>query len=387
MKLTEEDRTLVHFIGRNFPPQVREGLPPPPASPDWGKVIARAERQRLTPLLFESAKKTGMLREIPPQAVSDFRRNFLRSANQSEEIFRELAALLDSFAAARIPVIVLKGGALAVALYDTVTQRPMCDLDLLIPKDAVPECARILAGRGYMECHNLGRGFEQEFRSELSFVRPDASGLMVEPHWHIFNPPSFSKRIPVAWFWERAAPVEIRGRSARMLSPAATLLHLTGHYSLHHGGAGLLQLYDIARVQARWGKAINAEELAEAARSFGLLSAVQAALREAAALWRIPVPEGFDRELHRRGNAFLAEATSTSRYFHHLRDFMGVAGWKNRLAYLWKLAFPSREYLRQRYGMREDRLAALYYAYRLLRGGIGMGNILLDLVRNTALFP
>jgi len=365
MKLDLADRRVLSLISRTFPPGMKDD--PPPGAVDWAAVIARAERHTLAPLLFDALKESGRLDEIPAPVLLDFRRAYLRSANLNEENFRELAALLDALGEARIPVILLKGSALAVALYDRIAQRPMCDLDLLIPKDALAAFEKILTGRGFAGQGNLGKGFEQEFMSEVCYVRPDASRLTVEPHWHLFNAPSYANKIPIAWFWEHTAPIEIIGRRAQMLSPMAALLHLAGHYYLHHQGVGLLALYDIARVQARWSDRIDGDELTETARTFGLLSAVQAVLREVTAIWQVPPPAHFSIGADQAGGFHPAETAAPSRYLHHVRDLMGVEGFKPRVSYLWRLLFPSREYLRQRYGMRDERMAVFYYGYRMLR--------------------
>jgi hypothetical protein len=382
VKLAAHDRMLVRLISRAYPPALKVDPPPDPGAVDWAAVIARAERQALAPLLFDSLKKTGRLQEIPAPLRLEFRGAYLRSANQSEENFRELAALLDALAEAQIPVILLKGSALAVALYDRIAQRPMCDLDFLIPKDALPRVMDVLGGRGYVGYRNLGRGFDQEFRSQLCFVRPDASRLTVDPHWHLFNSPADAEKIPVEWFWRHAEPVDIRGRQARMLSPMAALLHLSAHYYLHHQGIGLRPLYDIARLLTRGSDRIDGDELTETARSFGLLWAVQNAVREVTAIWQVPLPERFSPEAGFPGRPPSAETAIPSRYVHHLRDLNGLAGWKARLIYLWILIFPSREFLRQRYGMRQERLAGLYYAYRIVRGLAGLPGLLWAVVRH-----
>jgi hypothetical protein len=383
VKLTAEDRMLVYLISRSYPPAMKSDPPPDPATVEWAAVIARAERQALTPLLFDSLKKTGRIADISAPLLLEIRSAYLRSANQSEENFRELAALLDVFTKARIPVILLKGSALAVSVYERITQRPMGDLDLLIHKDALPQVLLILKDRGYVGYRNLGRGFEQEFRSQLCLVRPDASRLTIEPHWHLFDSPADAEKIPVEWFWRHTEPVDIRGRHAHMLTPAAALLHLSGHYYLHHQGFGLRMLYDIARLLMHGSDRIDGDELLETARSFGLLWAVQDAVREVTAIWQVPLPERFSPAAGFPGGGSPLEILIPSRYWHHLRDWYGLAGWKARLSYFWKLVFPSREYLRQRYGMRQERLAGFYYAYRILRGLAGLPGMLWEVMRRN----
>jgi hypothetical protein len=368
VNLAAQDRLLVHLISRAYPPAMKADPPPDPAAEDWPSIFARAERHGLAPLLFDSMKTTGRLQEIPAPVLLEFRRAYLRSANRNEEYLRELAALLDSLSEANIPVIVLKGGVLAVALYDSPSHRPMCDLDFLIPKESLPLVLEILKIRGFVGYQNLGGGFEQEFASHLCTVRSDASRLTVEPHWHLFNPVAYAARIPVEWFWRHAEPIEIRGRPAQMLSPMATLLHLSAHHYIHHQRLGLRSLYDIARLLMLWSDRIDGEELTETARSFQLLWAVTGAVREAAAVWQVPFPARFSPEAGSSVGIPTPETMTASRYMRHVRNLAGMTGWRARWTYLWKLVFPSREYLRQRYGMRREGLRALYYGYRILRG-------------------
>jgi hypothetical protein len=383
MKLTAVDRSIMHLISQAFPPAVKENSPLP-VEMDWAPIIARAEKYAMAPLLFDSVKQTGRLREIPASLLLDFRSTYLRSANHNEENFRELAALLDALGEAHIPVILLKGAALAVALYDRTAQRPMCDMDLLISKDALPAFIKIIGNRGFVEYHNLGKGFEQEFKSELCYVRPDASRLAIEPHWHVFNSPSTAEKIPVEWFWRHTAPVDVRGRRAMMLSPTAALLHLAVHYYVHHSGAGLLSLYDVARLLTRWSDRIDWDELSETAKSCGYLWAVQAILREVTAVWQVPLPASFVLEMDAAGGIPQTEIASPSRYLHHIEELMSVAGWKARLTYLWILLFPSKGYLRDRYGMREDRLALFYYGYRMIRCIVRLPSLLVAFLRRRS---
>ena len=57
MKLTDEDRILVFLISRAYPPLLQDDPSPQKAVVDWPAVIARAERQALTPLLFDAVKE------------------------------------------------------------------------------------------------------------------------------------------------------------------------------------------------------------------------------------------------------------------------------------------------------------------------------------------
>jgi hypothetical protein len=63
---------------------------------------------------------------------------------QTLERQRELASLLAMFADAKMEVAPLKGAWLSEHVYDDPAQRSMSDLDLLVRKQDVQKCHRLL---------------------------------------------------------------------------------------------------------------------------------------------------------------------------------------------------------------------------------------------------
>ena len=93
-----------------------------------------------------------------------------------------LRAVLDSLQQARIPVLVLKGAALAHWLSPAPYLRESSDVDLLLAdRDDALRAARVLASLGYALAYPPGR-----FTHELSCRHRDG-GLGLDLHWALRN--------------------------------------------------------------------------------------------------------------------------------------------------------------------------------------------------------
>src|SRR5262245_60284423 len=97
---------------------------------DWEVLRGFIEAERVGPLLYRTLGRQGLLEPAIEEAL---RWEHRRAALHNRLLLRALAACLRAFAAADVPVIVLKGAALAEQIYGEVALRPMIDVDLLIP--------------------------------------------------------------------------------------------------------------------------------------------------------------------------------------------------------------------------------------------------------------
>ena len=107
-----------------------------------------AEYHGVAPLLEPSI--SALAREIPEAIPDDVRLAFvaLASRHRRATVLREkcIDQLLAAFATAGIPVILLKGAALAHLIYPAPERRPTVDIDILI--DSVDEERAVLTGSG-----------------------------------------------------------------------------------------------------------------------------------------------------------------------------------------------------------------------------------------------
>ena len=259
-------------------------LPPP------GELARRARAQGIAGLLYCRLKASGGLAALESaDAVALERRHagqVARSAIHWPEIDRVLAALQ----AAGIPFRLLKGAALALTVYDDPAERPMDDLDLLIPEGRVDEAVRILGTLGYEHSEHVAppkvRGTERLVNTHVCLLGPPPASLVCELHWTLVAPRESRYSPDIGWFWEeeeedqgtkgpggsvsggqrsevseraddasslRAPPSGLHapGSGLRvpsyLLPPTQQLLHLCAHLMLQHPGRErkLIWFYDI----------------------------------------------------------------------------------------------------------------------------------------------
>jgi hypothetical protein len=195
-----------------------------------------------------------------------------------------LAALLDAFDGAGIPVIPLKGPLLAEALWDDPGLRPFSDLDLLVHRVDVPRAVELLGTLGYRALE-WGRplAYELAYAWAACFVpsRTGAAAFPIDLHWGLVGFPAgvAPRAFDAREVWSRTVTEAWRARPVRQLGREDLLLYLALHLAIHHplGGAGWL--LDLALLIRRAGSALDWKSVVERARRWGVAGAVYFALR------------------------------------------------------------------------------------------------------------
>ncbi len=266
-----------------------------PARPpdDPAAVVPALDAHGVAPLVhlrLRAAAGGGWPGPALDALAAAFRASALRAALMDLELARIVAAL----AGAGVAVAPLKGAALGRTVYASPAERPVNDLDLLIPAAAVDAGRDALAAAGYRLIGLPGSGrlgrWQRRYRCELQMVcdRPDRRGLLVEFHWSLVELPYYVERIPMAEVWAAAAPFPALP-GAQMPDPATLLLHGCAHIGLHHSRSlRLIWLADLDRL-AR-APALDWDALVDRAARWGLGLAAHAGLAAAAAWLGTPAP-------------------------------------------------------------------------------------------------
>lgn len=163
--------------------------------------------------------------------------NYYSAVARNILIFSELENVLLAFKKAEIPVIVLKGAALAATIYPDISCREMGDVDLLVRPEERELARDILELEGYYFIPESEKGlspFDSAFTGEMAFRKGD--GALFELHWEL---------TPVEWLrqvialdnealWDDALPIKINSMQVLQLSPCDMLLHLCIHLTAHN---------------------------------------------------------------------------------------------------------------------------------------------------------
>jgi hypothetical protein len=343
---------------------------------DWDALRQVAHAESLAPLLYPLLRGQDL---VPEAVEQDLRRAWYHTAGRHTLLRYELESVLRHLATEGVPVILLKGAALAEVIYGSATARPMLDLDLLVHRADVPVALRVLSESGYatvrVEPHP---GASLAYESQVRLRKPGQVETLIEVHWSLIDFPYYQYRLPMDWFWQTALPARIGDTPGLILGPEAQVLHLCAHLLLHHGSGAqptLLWLHDVAEVVFFYAEQIDWQQVMARAQAYDLVLPVQQVLTQVAGEWGAPIPGNVLEQLGR-----LRASPAELRAFTWLTadhrpvaqrfwvDLVSMPGWQKKLRYAWINLVPSLAYMQHRYHIPSPFLVPLYYPYRWLLG-------------------
>jgi hypothetical protein len=339
---------------------------------DWESLIQVVACERVGPLLYYSTKGQQI---VPVPLRQSLKNTYLATAKRNLFLYHELQNVLHLLNEADIPVIILKGAALAESLYQNIALRPMRDLDLLVfPSDAARTVA-LLESAGYLRGVEPQPGAALAYENQVALYKSGLEPYLLEIHWSLFDSPYY-QQMPMDWFWESAQEVDTPSGQLRILGSEAQIMHLCGHITLHHAQEpNLLWMHDLAlfihthMVVLDWGL------LLEKTQEFHLVLSVRSTLDHLSTQWQVPIPAAVLETLQAMDvspqelQAFTVQSAVLRPVAQRFwSDLSQMHPWRERLHYAWISLFPSPTYMRERYQTEHSTPLPLLYLYRLWLG-------------------
>ena len=165
--MSTEEQVLLALIRASLfgiPPQI-------PAETDWEAVMREAGAQTVLGIVAQAVPAE----EYPHWKAAERR----VVANSAQKVYAE-QELLQLFAAAEIPLAILKGNA-AAQYYPTPSRRWMGDVDFIVPPARFAEAKALMLASGYV----LRDGEQASEERDMPFFR---NGIEFELH-HRFSDP------------------------------------------------------------------------------------------------------------------------------------------------------------------------------------------------------
>lgn len=272
---------------------------------DW-EGLRRLAGPGLAPYLIASLERAHLWDRVPRETCD--RLTAVHRANGMAHLLR-LRALRDALPAlerADIPVVVLKGMALAHLVYPDPTLRPMQDVDLWTPPDRLEAAVETLRQTGFQFPRRTYEG-----RWTPGTTRDDADRALEVPGTPIFfelhgSLPTWAGLSPdfAMAVFDRAGPLPLGDLMARVLAPEDQLLHVALHLSRRHQfRSGLLGLVDLKLLIECWRDRWNWSVLCDEYRRLGVAQWMRLSLRLAQLLLDAPIPADVFHRLPEAGDA------------------------------------------------------------------------------------
>jgi Uncharacterised nucleotidyltransferase len=205
--------------------------------------------------------------ETADSVREECRRRFiaLASRHRRAAAIREKCVdeLLTSFANAGVPIILLKGAALAHLIYPNPALRPMIDIDILVEPAEIGRAARIVRTAGF----SFASGYESRFAGRMhhlpaATITRSGFRISLEIHRDAISSDQ-SDSITFTTLVEKPRPFKRgAGPDGVALGHIDMLRHLARHAFLPARQVRLIHLYDLWRYRAKFQSEIDWQRLA-----------------------------------------------------------------------------------------------------------------------------
>lgn len=257
----------------------------------WPLVLRQSQRHGVFPLLYRNLRRFGFS-HVPAEVRAELETAYRMNAMRNLSLVRELTQVLQLLAEAGVPVIPLKGVALAASLYGDIALRVCVDLDILVPRPLVYQAFHLLQTLGYRAEFTepffakllLRSGIEYALMREEPRFR-----YLLELHWGILWGLSMDRGATEA-LWAEAYPRVCFGVPATALSPEWELLFLATH-AARHRWQRLKWLADIHELV--WRQAVDWDKVWATAKRLGWEEVLGLTLSACHALFDTPAFDTF----------------------------------------------------------------------------------------------
>lgn len=341
----------------------------------WEQLLTLAKVQHVTPLVYTRLRDKGMETAVPPNIWHTLQLQYQLNTMRNLSLYRELKQLAIRLAEAAVPLIVLKGAFLADAVYDSMGERIVGDLDLLVPIDNLPQVLEISKELAYQPDKPIILEAVLRRQRHLPFFIHPERLLVVEWHTHIVHPDA-RHVIPLQPLWDRAVQSSVIDIPILTFCPEDLLLHVAEHLSYHHEFSfGLRSLCDISVICDHYQAEIEWAGLVERVNTWRWERGVYLAFRLAVDHLGAAIPQAVLDGL--RPKDFIDELlqTAVSQLFTDPRTFDSVptayrelkkaTSLPEKAGILYRSLFPTPERMQVRYGLDAHAMGRMQrYLYR-----------------------
>lgn len=199
---------------------------------DWVELCRLAEREKATTTLWQRIESLGA-GNIPVEAETHVRKlarvTAFRMSYLEQLVLRSVSAL-DS---ARIDYTLLKGAALACAVYGSFEQRPMVDVDILVNRSEGNAAVDALLSAGWVWRAEKKRDADYSHLHHLPALIDSNRLVSTEVHTSIL-PARAPFDVKTEQVLSSARAVRFRGSEVRVPDPRHLLLHSCIHFAWSH---------------------------------------------------------------------------------------------------------------------------------------------------------
>ena len=156
---------------------------------DWDRLLRVTRRHQVVGLVHEGLTRARAV--LPSQIACEIGAQAATLMRENLAMAREALRVQRLFNDADLPVLFIKGTALAVLAFGNIGLRAGKDIDLLVPYERLPAATALIMATGYRrfdpppDISDAKLRLLMPLRKDLGFVH-EVTGLQIELHWRLF---------------------------------------------------------------------------------------------------------------------------------------------------------------------------------------------------------
>jgi hypothetical protein len=278
---------------------------------DWPRFLRVARRHQVIGLVHDGITRART--DVPPEIAREIGAQAAILVRENLAMAYEALRVQRLFDDADLPVLFVKGGALAMLAFGNLGLRAGQDIDLLVAHETLPAAMELILRAGYRrfdpppDISDSQLRLLMQLRKDIGFVH-QVTGLRIELHWRLFlNPHAMAEASTMA----ASRVVPLAGAAVlRTLGEEDLFAYLCMHGALHWWNR-LKWLADVNALLASTPED-GVERLVHAAEARGAGRATAQALLLCRRFLRTPLPSSLIATLDRRAVVRWLEASAVS---------------------------------------------------------------------------
>ena len=381
MSWTNEDRLLLYCLGTNMSAITAQKITEFEKSGiDWAYFLKKARENGVSaPVYAKLNENEPNFLTIPSEISEALRNDYYLNATKNALVFNELGKVLEEFNKTGPAVLVLKGAALAEAVYKNLAFRPMLDVDLLVKKEDLAVLDEKLKALGYWPSDRAVEDIDlsSTYLTTLDYRSSSDNSLSLHIHWHFVNSTvpndSLVENIKMENIWRDAIEARIADVETLVMAPHHLLIHLSEHaLRVRHSLSKLSFLCDIHEVVNSYKEQLDWSRLINESLEFNLNRMVYISLYFASEFLATKIPKEVLSRLRpvrfSLGERIFMNSVLNNRHFTGLSYFVHLAmnkGLYKKSKFVGRTFFPPRQIMAQRSFIPLSNLSCAHYFQRI----------------------
>lgn len=213
---------------------------------DWECLVWQSRAAELMAQLHRALSAADVLRLAPASAQRHLELASMIAVRHASAVQSELRFLQEALQPLDLPVLLLKGAAYRALSHRAAVGRIFNDIDIMVPKAALPDVEQRLNWAGWFPLHTTpyDERYYRQWMHEIPPLEHKNRGTVLDVHHTILPPTSGIRPDPQDLF---AASVALPAEWAffRVLAPADMVIHSACHLFFGEFHRGLRDLYDL----------------------------------------------------------------------------------------------------------------------------------------------